>query len=159
MLEKLLDGVIWAVGLFRKRPKLLVEYQRLDDMSTAAEFGTVTVRWRFRVSITNLASEDALELTVLESSTPELRELPEHHVRGLDRLVVERTLTQHLDLKSVVEARQGGGGRLPEPAELSNLKLVLAYRSSGGLTFYTDYLRSRAARPNQWGRRRPHGAA
>lgn len=159
MLEKLFDGVIWAVGLVRKRPKLLVEYQPLRDMSTAVDFGTVTVRWPFRVTITNLATEDALEVTVLESSMPELRELPEHHIRALDRLVVERTLRQDLDLKSVIEARQAGGGRLPEPAELSNLRLVLAYRSNGGPTFYTDYLRSRAARPNQWSRRRPHGAA
>jgi hypothetical protein len=159
VLEKLLDGAIWTVGLFRKRPKLIVEYQQLDNMSFGEEPGTVSVRWRFRVTITNLANEDALELAVVESSTPELREIPEHHVRGLDRLVVERQVRQHRDLQAVVEERQAGGGHLPEPAELVNLHLVLAYRSAAGLTFYTDYLRSRTAGPNQCSMRRPRGAA
>jgi hypothetical protein len=159
VLEKLLDGVIWSVGLFRKRPKLLVEYTRLDDMSTGGESGTLNVRWRFRVTITNLAGEDAIELAALNSSLQELRDLPEHHVRALDKLVVERQFVQHRRLGAVVSERQAGAGRLPEPPELSHLRMLLSYRSAAGLTFYTDYDRARAERPNQWSMRRPRGAA
>jgi hypothetical protein len=70
VLEKLLDGVIWLGGLLRNRPKLMVEYVPGDAMSGAGPPGMLTVRWRYRVKITNLSKEDALEVEVISTNNP-----------------------------------------------------------------------------------------
>jgi hypothetical protein len=158
VLEKLIDGLLWILGVVRNRPKLAIEYAPLDGLSTAGPPGKLTVRWRYRLTITNLSKEDALELAVIRTSNPQLETLGVHHIKGLEHLEVERQLAKELDKDAVVAARYDFHGAL-EPPELKDLTLVLRYRSSSGVTCYTDYLRNRRAKPNTWPFREPKRAS
>lgn len=156
MLDKLLDAFLWVVGLVRNRPRLVIEYASLDGMSSVGGPGKLSVRWRYRVTVTNLSKEDALELAVIRTSNPQLQSLGVHHIKGLEHLEVERQLVKELDKDAVVAARHDFHGAL-EPAELKDLALVLRYKSSNGVTCYTDYLRTRSNKPNTWPFREPKG--
>lgn len=156
MLDKLLDGVLWAVGVVRNRPKLAVEYASLDGMSTAATAGRLTVRWGYRVRITNLSKEDALELVVVRSTISGMETLGVHHIKGLEHLELVRRLEKELDREVVVAAHHDFHGAL-EPQELKDFALVLRYKSSNGVTCYTDYSRTRRGELNIWTIREPRG--
>lgn len=158
MLEKLLDGFIWLGGLFWNRPRLMVEYAPGDVMSGAGPPGMLKVRWRYRVKITNISKEDALEVAVISTNNSQLQNLSVHYIKGLEHIELEHQLVNDLDKDAVVAARHDSHGAL-EPLELRNLAMILRYKSSSGLTFYTDYARSRSDNPNKWHLRTPKGTA
>jgi len=147
--DKLIDCFLWIVRLFRNRPKLSVEYASLGGGSSRGSPTKLTVSWRYRVTITNLSKEDALDLTVIRTNIPELQQLGVHHLKGLDSLELKRQLVKELDKDTVVSARHDFHGVL-EPTELKELVLVLRYKSDSGVTRYTNYMRSRTDKPNTW---------
>ena len=149
MIERLLNGLLWIVGLVRNRPKLAIEYAPLDGMSGAGTAGKLMVRWRYRVTITNLAKEDALVLAVIHTNNRQLEKLGHHHIRGLEHVAIERRLERELDKPAVVAAGHDFHGAL-EPLELSDLALTLRYKSSSGVTCYTEYVRRRHDDANRW---------
>jgi hypothetical protein len=76
MMEKILWSVVAAIGggavwlfrsLFLARPRLVVRYEHRDGQSSAASAGTLKVRWGYRVTITNVSKNDALEICVVWS--------------------------------------------------------------------------------------------
>jgi hypothetical protein len=156
--DKLIDGLLWVIGLVRSRPRLIVEYTSLGGSSTACSPAKLTVRWRYRVTITNLSKEDALDLTVVRTNIPQLENLGGHHVKGLEHLELKHQLVKELDKDTVVSARHDFHGAL-EPTELKELVLVLRYKSGIGVTWYTDYVRSRSDKPNTWSFRQPKPGA
>jgi len=151
--DKLIDFFLWIVRLFRSRPRLSVEYASRGGSSSAGSPNKLTVRWHYRVTITNLSKEDALDLTVIRTNIPELEKLGVHHLKGLDHLELKCQLVKELDKETVVSARHDFHGVL-EPTELKELVLVLRYKSDSGVTSYTSYTRSRE-NPNTWSFRQP----
>ncbi len=146
--------VPWLAS-FVRRPKLKVEYTPLDGMSFAGPHpGMLTVRWKYRLTITNLSNEDALELAVIRTNDPGLESLGAHHIKGLEALVVERRLEKAIPKDVVVAAQHKFHGAL-EPSELKELAVLLRYKSSNGVTRHTDYLRSRGEQANAWSFREP----
>jgi hypothetical protein len=137
----------------------MVEYAPGDGISGAGPAGMLTVRWRYRVKITNLLQDDALEVVVIKTNDSQLQNLPVHHIRGLEHIELKGQLEKNLNKDAVVAAGHDFHGVL-EPPELRDLKLILSYKSSRGLTFYTDYERSRSGSPNKykWSIRRPKDA-
>jgi hypothetical protein len=156
--DKLIDGLLWFVRLVRSRPRLSVEYASLGGGSSVGSPTKLTVHWRYCVTITNLSNEDALDLTVIRTNIPELEKLRVHHVKGLAHLELKQQLVKELDKDTVVSARHDFHGVL-EPTELKELVLVLRYKSESGVTWYTDYMRSRSNKPNTWSFRQPKSGA
>ena len=68
--------------------------------------------------------------------------------------MVERRLEKALPKETVVASQHNFHGAL-EPSELKDLALLLRYKSSNGITRYTDYRRSRRDAPNTWPNRAP----
>jgi hypothetical protein len=127
----------------------MVDYAPGDAMSGAGPPGRLMVRWQYRVKITNISKEDALEVEVIKSSDPQLRKLPVHHIKGLDHIELKRMLIKSLDKDVVVAAQHDFYGAL-EPLELREITMILCYKNSNGFKFYTDYARSRSDTLNMW---------
>lgn len=149
MSEWIVAYVLRSVGLIRNRPKLKVEYTPLEGRSSTDVYGKMLVRWDYRVTITNLSKQDALEPTVVCSTNQQLQTLGVHHIRGLDCVHIKQRLEKQIDKNFVIATGSDFHGAL-EPSELKELALVLRYKSHYGVTCYTDYLRNRQDRPNMW---------
>ena len=154
VLEVLAKPLAWIFWFLWSRPKLAIEYASLDARSTAGPPDKLRVWWRYRLTITNLSKEDALEVVVVQSTDPQLDELGFHHLKGLDTAEVERKLEKNLDKNAVVAAHHDFHGAL-EPQALKDLTLVLRYKSAKGLPCYTEYVRRRQNGANAWPRRQP----
>lgn len=167
MMEKILwssvaaigGGAVWLVrSLFLARPRLVVRYEHRDGQSSAGSAGQLRVRWGYRVIITNVSKNDALEISVVRSTNPQLQTLPANHLKGLDELRLEPNLVTELDRDVVVNAQHDFHGRL-EPPELKALTLVLRYKSESGFAHYTTYERVGGVDSNKHSLRAPEWAA
>lgn len=151
------DQALAIFSIYRARPRLKVEYRPLNgDSEAGATNEKLKIRWHYQVSITNMTKEDALECSVLHANLPQLSNLGVHHIRALETLTINREFTNELDRHTVAAAPRNNRfhGAL-EPAELAGISMVLEYKSGFGITFYTDYQRSRKEEPNQWPLREP----
>jgi hypothetical protein len=155
----IIGAIAWlARSLFLVRPRLEVRYRHRGGQSSLGPAGTLTVRWGYQVTISNLSKHDALEVRVLRSATPQLQSLPADYLKGFDRLELDHNLVKDVDRDTVVQAHHAFHGAL-EPAELKNFALVLRYRNDSGFAFYTTYERVNGADSNSFSIRRPKGAA
>ena len=146
-------GVLaWVVrALFLTTPRLEVHYQKRDARSTGGPGDKLTLRWGYKVTITNLSNQDAIDVRVVKSNNPQLTTLPEPHVKGLEKLEVENYLTKDVDRETVVQAHHDFHGTL-EPPELKAFCLLLRYKNESGVAFFTNYKRVNGADVNKLSR-------
>ncbi|MFA5034121.1 MAG: hypothetical protein WC614_14025 [bacterium] len=150
-----LDKFLGIFGIYRSRPRLKVEYKTHGgDSGVGSTDDKLRIRWRYKVVITNITKEDALELAVLHANLPELASLGIPHIKALDIVTLEKELVRELDRATVVAAQHRFHEAL-QPNELRDLALALEYKNGLGITFYTDYRRARGADSNQWPLRKP----
>lgn len=153
------DQALAIFGIYRARPRLKVEYRACGgDSGEGSTNDKLQIRWRYQVSITNMTKEDALEFSVLRSNLPQLSNLGIHHIKALETLTIDKEFSKELDRDTVVVAQHNFHGTL-EPAELAGISMVLEYKSGFGITFYTDYQRSRKESSNQWPLQEPKNTA
>jgi hypothetical protein len=139
-------------------PRLEVRYGKRDARSTGGPGEKLTLRWGYKVTVTNLAKQDAIDVRVVKSNNPQLSTLPESHVKGLEKVEVENYLTKDVDRETVVQAQHDFHGRL-EPPELKDLRLVLRYKNESGVVFFTTYKRVDGTDVNEVSRLWKSGAA
>jgi hypothetical protein len=164
LLEKAVAPVTWLYRVLTERGKVRVEFKTRDTMSVAGfDYSLLTLRWRYTVVLTNLSKQDALELEVVETNNPQLARLPTHCVRALESVPIELELTKDVPRAAVLAAEATPAerdfwGKLA-PAELKELRLVLAYKNDHGRTAYTLYRRQNSADRNDYARTRPKSGA
>lgn len=148
-----LIGVLaWVVrALLLTTPRLEVRYHKRNASSTGGPGDTLTLRWGYKITVTNLSKQDAIDVRVVTCNNPQLTSLPEPHVKGLDKLEVENYLTRDVDRQTVVQAQHDFHGRL-EPPELGALSLVLRDKNESGVPFFTTYRRVDGHDVNKWSR-------
>lgn len=153
-----LDKLLGIFGIYRARPRLKVEYKTHGgDSGAGSTDDKLRIRWRYKVVITNMTQEDALELKVLHANLSELASLGIPHIRALDSVTLEKEFVRELDKAAVVSAQHRFHEAL-QPNELRDLALAMEYKSGLGITFYTDYQRARGTDSNQWPLRKPQAA-
>ncbi len=163
-LEKVAAPVSWLYRVLTVRAKLRVEVKPGSAMSVAGpSHSLLTLRWSYKVVITNLSKQDALELEVAETNNPQLTHLPAHFVRALDSVTVELQLSKDVDRQAVLAAEASAAqrdfwGKLA-PLELADMRLVLAYKNDQGTSAYTVYHRRGGVDQNEYRRTKPKGGA
>jgi hypothetical protein len=164
LLEKAVAPVTWLYRVLTERAKVRVEFKTRDAMSVAShDYSVLTLRWRYTVVLTNLSKQDALELDVVDTNNPQLSRLPMHCVRALESIPIELELAKDVPRAVVLAADAPPGqrdfwGKLA-PAELKELRLVLAYKNDHGRAAYTLYRRRDSADRNEYPRTRPKSGA
>ena len=164
MLDKILIPVLVAAlvgtgawlarSLLLVRPRLRVSYKRGGGQSSSGPAGMLEIHWAYNITLNNLSRYDALEITVVESTNPQLRAFPIDHLKGLDSASLNMQLTKNLNRDTVVKARHDFHGEL-EPPELKEILLCLEYRNESGFRFYTLYRRVDESETNMYHFRRP----
>jgi hypothetical protein len=163
-LEKVASPIAWLYRVLTERAKLRVELKTRDAMSVSGPSSDLlTLRWKYTVIVTNMSKQDALELEVLETNSPQLARLPVPHVRALESISVDLRLSKDVDRQAVLSAEAGSSqrdfwGQLAPP-ELKDLRLVLSCKNDHGRPAYTVYSRREGADHNEYRRTKPKRAA
>ncbi len=130
----------WIKYRFINWPKLDVSLRYCKASSSQGSGTKLTVTWHYKTVISNSTSTDAQEVENFYSSGPDVSVRGVNFVQAFDSVTVENKMMEDLEKAVIEEANQDLWG-LIWPTVFEQFLLIIKYRNSARLPFYTVFCR------------------